>query len=75
MNSQKCSVQEGVRMMVTSSMLGQPKAQAILNPFANVQKAIVVTQNTIGNECNGLKDEGLISKQPSTKSGIFPHSC
>uniref|UniRef100_A0A182N8V5 Protein unc-79 homolog n=1 Tax=Anopheles dirus TaxID=7168 RepID=A0A182N8V5_9DIPT len=42
----KCSVQEGVRMMVTSSMLGQPKAQAILNPFANVQKAIVVTQNT-----------------------------
>ncbi|XP_035781360.1 protein unc-79 homolog isoform X1 [Anopheles albimanus] len=68
MNSQKCSVQEGVRMMVTSSMLGQPKAQAILNPFANVQKAIVVTQNTIGNECNGLKDEGLISKQPSTKS-------
>lgn len=43
---QKCSVQEGVRMMVTSSMLGQPKAQAILNPPANVQKAIVVTQNT-----------------------------
>lgn len=44
--AQKCSVQEGVRMMVTSSMLGQPKAQAILNPPANVQKAIVVTQNT-----------------------------
>lgn len=43
---QKCSVQEGVRMMVTSSMLGQPKAQAVLNPPANVQKAIVVTQNT-----------------------------
>ncbi|XP_055589112.1 protein unc-79 homolog isoform X2 [Uranotaenia lowii] len=42
----KCSVQEGVRMMVTSSMLGQPKAQAILNPPANVQKAIVVTQIT-----------------------------
>jgi protein unc-79 len=43
---QQCSVQEGVRMMVTSSMLGQPKAQAVLNPPANVQKAIVVTQNT-----------------------------
>ncbi|XP_058827136.1 protein unc-79 homolog isoform X1 [Topomyia yanbarensis] len=42
----KCSVQEGVRMMVTSSMLGQPKAQAILNPPANVQKAVIVTQNS-----------------------------
>ncbi|XP_058465417.1 protein unc-79 homolog isoform X2 [Malaya genurostris] len=41
----KCSVQEGVRMMVTSSMLGQPKVQAILNPPANVQKAVVVTQS------------------------------
>ncbi|XP_055629586.1 protein unc-79 homolog isoform X2 [Toxorhynchites rutilus septentrionalis] len=47
-STQKCSVQEGVRMMVTSSMLGQPKAQAILNPSANVQKAIVVTQNVSG---------------------------
>ncbi|XP_050087901.1 protein unc-79 homolog isoform X2 [Anopheles aquasalis] len=67
-NSQKCSVQEGVRMMVTSSMLGQPKAQAILNPFANVQKAIVVTQNTISNEFNGSrKEEGLISMHPCTR--------
>lgn len=47
-STQKCSVQEGVRMMVTSSMLGQPKVQAILNPPANVQKAIVVTQNILG---------------------------
>ena len=45
-DNNKWSVQEGVRMMVTSSMLGQPKAQAILNPPANVQKAIVVTQTT-----------------------------
>ncbi|XP_038110168.1 protein unc-79 homolog isoform X5 [Culex quinquefasciatus] len=41
----KCSVQEGVRTMA-ASMLGQPKAQAILNPPANVQKAVVVTQST-----------------------------
>lgn len=46
----KCSLQEGVRMMVTPSMLlsGQPEAteKAILNPPVPVQKAVVVTQNT-----------------------------
>uniref|UniRef100_A0A182JSA7 Protein unc-79 n=1 Tax=Anopheles christyi TaxID=43041 RepID=A0A182JSA7_9DIPT len=69
MNSQKCSVQEGVRMMVTSSMLGQPKAQAILNPFANVQKAIVVTQSTsIGSSVsNGSKDVTSKTSQPCGK--------
>ncbi|XP_053676788.1 protein unc-79 homolog isoform X2 [Anopheles nili] len=78
MGSQKCSVQEGVRMMVTSSMLGQPKAQAVLNPFANVQKAIVVTQNTssgcsVSNEPkeaapkgNQLCDEPTVFKKQAT---------
>lgn len=72
MNSQKCSVQEGVRMMVTSSMLGQPKAQAILNPFANVQKAIVVTQSTTSNASsvpNGAKDVTSKTSQSCAKQG------
>ncbi|XP_041775558.1 protein unc-79 homolog isoform X1 [Anopheles merus] len=70
MNSQKCSVQEGVRMMVTSSMLGQPKAQAILNPFANVQKAIVVTQSTTSSGSsvpNGAKDVPSKTSQSCAK--------
>uniref|UniRef100_A0A182M147 Protein unc-79 homolog n=1 Tax=Anopheles culicifacies TaxID=139723 RepID=A0A182M147_9DIPT len=69
MSSQKCSVQEGVRMMVTSSMLGQPKAQAILNPFANVQKAIVVTQSTSSSSSvsNGSKDVATKSNLPCAK--------
>uniref|UniRef100_A0A182J4T6 Protein unc-79 homolog n=2 Tax=Anopheles atroparvus TaxID=41427 RepID=A0A182J4T6_ANOAO len=68
MSSQKCSVQEGVRMMVTSSMLGQPKAQAVLNPFANVQKAIVVTQSTgSGSISNGAKETAVKASQPCVK--------
>lgn len=44
----KCSVQEGVRMMVTPMVSNQNevKEKAILNPPVVVQKAIVVTQNT-----------------------------
>lgn len=44
----KCSVQEGVRMMVTPMVSSQNevKEKAILNPPVVVQKAIVVTQNT-----------------------------
>lgn len=56
----KCSLQEGVRMMVTPSMLvtGQHEAteKAILNPPANVQKAVVVTQNTKSTSSGGLKE-------------------
>ncbi|XP_050073343.1 protein unc-79 homolog isoform X4 [Anopheles maculipalpis] len=66
MSSQKCSVQEGVRMMVTSSMLGQPKAQAILNPFANVQKAIVVTQSTSSGSSVSNGTKGFVSKSNLT---------
>lgn len=55
----KCSLQEGVRMMVTPSMLlsGQPEAteKAILNPPVSVQKAVVVTQNT-SKSTSGLKE-------------------
>lgn len=43
----KCSVQEGVRMMVTPSMFmssGPAQERAILNPPANVQRAVIVTQ-------------------------------
>uniref|UniRef100_U5ELY1 Uncharacterized protein n=1 Tax=Corethrella appendiculata TaxID=1370023 RepID=U5ELY1_9DIPT len=47
----KCSVQEGVRMMVTSSMLGQPKAQAILNPQSiGPRTTNPVIQNIISNK-------------------------
>uniref|UniRef100_A0A182PPV4 Uncharacterized protein n=1 Tax=Anopheles epiroticus TaxID=199890 RepID=A0A182PPV4_9DIPT len=74
MGSQKCSVQEGVRMMVTSSMLGQPKAQAILNPFANVQKAIVVTQSTssVSSVSNGSRDVASKTSQPCGKQDDLP---
>lgn len=45
----KCSLQEGVRMMVTPSMFmtrpPSPKEKAILNPPVNVQKALSVTQS------------------------------
>lgn len=45
----KCSLQEGVRMMVTPSMFmtrpPSPKEKAILNPPVNVQKAFSVTQS------------------------------
>uniref|UniRef100_A0A8W7NZG6 Protein unc-79 homolog n=1 Tax=Anopheles coluzzii TaxID=1518534 RepID=A0A8W7NZG6_ANOCL len=78
MNSQKCSVQEGVRMMVTSSMLGQPKAQAILNPFANVQKAIVVTQSTTSNASsvpNGAKDVTSKTSQSCAKQADESLGC
>lgn len=46
-NTSKCSVQEGVRMMVTPSMFmtgGSAQERAVLNPPVNVQRAIVVTQ-------------------------------
>lgn len=53
----RCSLQEGVRMMVTPSMLfsGQPEAteKAILNPPVAVQKAVVVTQNTSQSSSGG----------------------
>lgn len=74
----KCSVQEGVRMMVTSSMLdnstatstsqplGNNRAQAILNPPANVQKAIVVTQNLNGNNSTGKMMANIASGQLRT---------
>lgn len=48
-NQKKCSVQEGVRMMVTPMVTNnqnEVKEKAILNPPVVVQKAIVVTQNT-----------------------------
>lgn len=63
----KCSLSEGVRMMVTSSMLGteqQAKAQAILNPPVNVQKAIVVSQNTLA------ATKG-VSKEATPSSSMF----
>lgn len=57
----KCSLQEGVRMMVTPSMFMTGPAtstatsnmisiqeRAILNPPVSIQKAIVVTQSTDG---------------------------
>ncbi|XP_063709308.1 protein unc-79 homolog isoform X4 [Culicoides brevitarsis] len=39
----KCSVQEGMRMMVSSALMPD---KATVNPPANVQKAVVVTQST-----------------------------
>lgn len=44
----KCSLTEGVRMMVASTMMPNEQ-KAILNPPVNVQKAVVVTQPTIIN--------------------------
>ncbi|XP_055534332.1 protein unc-79 homolog isoform X4 [Wyeomyia smithii] len=67
----KCSVQEGVRMMVTSSMLGQPKAQAILNPPANVQKAVVVTQDT-ATVINRQKDSAFTKAATGISSTQIP---
>lgn len=59
----KCSLSEGVRMMVTSTMLGseQPKAQAILNPPVNVQKAIVITQSNNNSKPSSSKDAPFAS--------------
>lgn len=39
----RCTVQEGVRMMVTSSIMGD---KALVNPPVQVQKAIIVSQPT-----------------------------
>lgn len=52
MVNSKCSLQEGVRMMVTPSMFmtagpPSPKDRAILNPPVIVQKAIGVTQPVV----------------------------
>ncbi|KAG4066741.1 hypothetical protein HA402_012808 [Bradysia odoriphaga] len=45
----KCTVQEGVRMMVTPSMFGTPAAalneKVIVNPPPTVHKSVVVTQS------------------------------
>jgi hypothetical protein len=59
----RCSLSEGVRMMVTSSMLGseQPKAQAILNPPVNVQKAVVITQSNNNSKPSSSKDSPFAS--------------
>lgn len=45
----KCSVQEGVRMMVTPSifMSGQtPAEKAVINPPVTIQRAVIVTQDS-----------------------------
>lgn len=45
----KCTVQEGVRMMVTPGMFGTPSAaleKAIINPPPVVQKSVIVTQDS-----------------------------
>lgn len=67
MMANKCSVQEGVRMMVTPSMFmtaAPPQEKAILNPPVNVQRAVIVTQENF--EAN--KSAG-ISTTAETKQG------
>lgn len=56
----KCSVQEGMRMMVASSLLGE---KATVNPPANIQKAVVVTQSTK----SGYKE----SKEPASMTNMM----
>lgn len=73
----KCSVQEGVRMMVTPSifMTPQPPIEfATVNQQVNVQKAVVVTQDSKTSkdaESKEAKDTKEISEVDSTtKSSI-----
>lgn len=61
----KCSVQEGVRMMVASS-IGE---KAVINPPIQVQKAIVVTQKP--QECSTSKMMANIASNQLKAFGAF----
>lgn len=73
----KCSIQEGVRMMVAPSIFMTPQADVIVAQPANVQKAMVVTQDgkCVEPKCE-TKDEKDskeikdISEVDSSKSAI-----
>lgn len=63
-NAYRCSVQEGVRMMVTPSMFmssNTAQERAILNPPVTVQRAVVVTQEAFE-----------VSKTVTTATAIEP---
>lgn len=60
----KCSVQEGVRMMVTPSMFmtGQSTIEkAVINPPVTIQRAVIVSQTqdpTIATKLNNVRESG-----------------
>lgn len=69
----KCSVQEGVRMMVTPSMFmsGQSTIEkAVLSPPVNVQRAVVVTQDaaTTSKTVIGVDQRAKIKEIAETES-------
>lgn len=64
----KCSVQEGVRMMVTPSIFMTPQTPldtAVLNQQANVQRAVVVTQDNKAGKDVEVKIESKDAKDTS----------
>lgn len=68
----KCSVQEGVRMMVTPSIFMTPQApatteKAIVNQQVNVQQAFVVQQ---GDNNNKLASESELKTKVNENDGI-----
>lgn len=68
----KCSVQEGVRMMVSPSIFMTQKAEAaVINHPVNVQRAFVVTQDNKANKDTEPKSETKdISEVDNSKSAI-----
>lgn len=62
----KCSVQEGVRMMVTPSIFMPPQApvdKVALNQSINVQKTVVITQDAKSESDNESKIKSKDSKE------------
>lgn len=70
----KCSLQEGVRMMVTPSLFMPPQEKATINQQVNVQRAVVVTHdNKVNKETEakcGTKEIKDISEVDNSKSAI-----
>lgn len=67
----KCSIQEGVRMMVAPSIFMTPQADAVvIAQTANVQKAVVVTQDSKDAEQKSEAKDEIDSKEIKDVSEI-----